>query len=108
MKTTIYTVTLILMVLIFPKVSEACKCGRIAQNSEVALKNALISADLVIKGTVSSVTSTVLPEVTDDINLNDLSYLPGSSGEVAVILVENFWKGDNSTFEIQLFIGSTL
>ncbi len=60
MKITVYSVTLILMVLIFPKVSEACKCGRIAQNSEVALKNALISADLVIKGTVNSVTSTVL------------------------------------------------
>ena len=71
-RTTIYSVTLVLAIILLPSVAEACKCGRVTRNADMALKETLLHADVVIQGTVQSVTPTVLPEISDEENQNDL------------------------------------
>lgn len=72
--------------LLIPQISAACRCAPVVMDPDIAPRHTLARADLVIRGTVLTVTSTTLPNLGEGVNVNDAPYLPGTSGVVAAIV----------------------
>jgi hypothetical protein len=94
--------------LLLPGVSAACRCTEVIKDPDTAMRHALARANVVFRGTVQTVTPTTLPNLGEQVNVNDAPYLPGTSGGVAAIAIEQIWKGNADISAIDLFIGTTL
>ena len=104
---TVLIALVLVTTVLYPQKSDACSCGPMIRNNDIALRYLHWTSDLIIRGTVQSVEETTLGELPPDVHPSRARFRPGTTGDKATLEPSRIWKGPDVE-QIPYFYAGTL